>query len=90
MSKYGSEVSYFITEPRNFAEVTRFPDNINKPWLKATLKGIKNLINNQTFIVQDPDKGEPMNPCIDVYKDKIQSGGSLGKLNLIIVVIGDL
>ena len=29
---------------------------INKPWIKATLKEIKNLTNNQTFLVEDPDK----------------------------------
>ena len=31
-----------------------------------------------------------MTPCMDVYKAKIQSDGSLDKLKLIIVVIGDL
>ena len=46
----GSEVSHFIPEPRNFAEVTKLAENIIKPWLKATLKEIKNLINNQTFM----------------------------------------
>ena len=34
----GSEVSHFILEPRNFAEVTKLAENIRKPWLKATLK----------------------------------------------------
>ena len=34
----GSELSHFIPEPRNFAEVTRLAENISKPWLKATLK----------------------------------------------------
>ena len=47
----GSEVSHFIPEPRNFAEVTKLSKNIRKPWLKATLKEIKNLINNQTFMI---------------------------------------
>ena len=28
----GSEVSHFIPEPRNFAEVTRLAENIRKPW----------------------------------------------------------
>ena len=46
----GSEVSHFIPEPRNFAEVTKLSENIRKLWLKATLKEIKNLINNQTFL----------------------------------------
>ena len=66
----GSEVSHFIPEPRNFAEVTKLAENIRKPWLKATLKEIKNLINNQTFMIEDPKDGEPVTPCMDVYKAK--------------------
>ena len=53
----GSELPYFIPDPRNFSEVTRLSYDIKKPWLKATLKDIKNPINNQTFLVQDPEKG---------------------------------
>ena len=34
----GSEVSHFIPEPRNFAEVNKLAENIRKPWLEATLK----------------------------------------------------
>ena len=45
----GSEVSHFIPEPRNFPDVTKLSDDIKKPWIKATLKETKNLINNQTF-----------------------------------------
>ena len=86
----GSEVSHFIPEPRNFAEVARLAENIRKPWPKATLKEIKNLINNQTFIIEDPKDGETVTPCMDVYKAKIQSDGSLDKLKLRIVVRGDL
>ena len=37
-NEYGSEVSHFIPEPRNFAEVTRLSDDINKPCLKSTQK----------------------------------------------------
>ena len=86
----GSEVSHFKPEPRNFAEVTKLSENIRKPWLKATLKEIKNLINNQTFLVEDPKDGEPVTPCMDVYKAKTQSDVSLDKLKLRIVVRGDL
>ena len=35
------------------------------------------------------DKGDPVTPCMDFYKAKIQSDGSLDKLNFIIVVRGD-
>ena len=84
-----SEVFHFIPEPRNFAEVTKFSENSGKAWLKATLKEIKNLINNQTFMIENPKYGEPVTPCMDVYKAKIQSYGSLDKLKLRIVVRED-
>ena len=90
LGESGSEVSYFIPDPRNFAEVTKFSDDIKKSWLKSTLKGIKNLINNQTIIVEDPEKDDPVTPCMDVYKANIQSDGSLDKLKLRIVVRGYL
>ena len=35
LGEYGSEVSYFIPEPRNFSEVKKMSDDINKPWIKA-------------------------------------------------------
>ena len=90
LGESGSEVSHFITEPRNFAEVKKLSENIRKPWLKATLKEIKNLIKNQTFLIEDQKEGEPVTPCMDVYKAKIQCDGSLDKLKLIIVVRGNL
>ena len=54
------------------------------------MKDIKNLISNQTFLVDVPEKSDPVTPCMYVYKTKIQTDGSLEKLKLIIVVIGDL
>ena len=69
--------------------MTKLSDNIKKPWLKATLKEIKNLINNQSFLIEDQNEGEAVTPCMDVYKAKIQSDGSLDKLKLRIVVRGD-
>ena len=50
---------------------------------------IKNITNNQTFLVQDPEQGEPVTPCMDVYKAKIQFDESLYKIKLSIVVRGD-
>ena len=46
LGESGSGVSHFITEPGNFAEVTKLSYDIKKPWLKETMKEIKNLINN--------------------------------------------
>ena len=48
----GSEVSHFIPEPRNFAEVKQLSENIKKPWLKSTIKEIMNIINNQAFLIE--------------------------------------
>ena len=66
MGESGSEVSHFIPEPRKFAEVTKFSDIIKKPWLKVTLKEINNLINNQTFLIEDENEGKPVTPCMNV------------------------
>ena len=63
---------------------------MKKPWLKANLKEIKNLINNQTFLIEYQNEGGPVTPCMDVYQAKIHSDGSLDKLKLRIVVRGDL
>ena len=90
LGESGSEVSHSIPEPRKFTEVTKLSDDINKTWIKATLKEIKNLINNQTFIFEDPYKDKHVTQCMGVYKAKIQSDGILDKIKLIIVVRGDL
>ena len=40
-------------------------------------------------MIEDPKDDEPVTPCMDVYKARIQSDGSLDKLKLSIVVRGD-
>ena len=90
LGESGSEVSHFISETRNFAKVTKLSGDIEKPWIKATQKEIKNIINNKTFLVQEPEKVEPVIPCRDGYKDRTQSDGSLDKLKWRILVRGDL
>ena len=82
-------MSHFIPEPRNFAEVTRLPADVKKAWLKATLKYIENLIDNQTFTMDDPEKGYPETPCMYVYKKNIKSYVSIYKLKLRILVTGE-
>ena len=86
----GSEFSHFIQGPRNFPEVTKLSEKILKTWLKATLKEIKNLMKNQTFLIEDQNEGEPVTPCMDVYKAKIQYDGSIDKLKLRFLVGEDL
>ena len=90
MGEPGSEVAPFIPEPRTFSDVVRLPVELKKPWLRATKKEIKNLIDNKTFKPEDPEPGEVVTPCMDVYKAKIASDGTIDKLKLRIVVRGDL
>ena len=90
LGESGSEVSHLIPEPRNFSEVKKLSENIRKPWLKATLKEINNLIKNQTFLIEYQNEGEPVTPCMDVYKARVQCDGNLDKLKLRIVIRGDL
>ena len=40
--------------------------------------------------MDDPEKGVPVTPCMDLYKANIQSDGSIDKLKVVIVVRGDL
>ena len=41
-------------------------------------------------MIEDPNEVEPVTQCMDIYKAKIQSYGSLDKLKLRNVVRGDL
>ena len=41
LGESGSEFSYFVPEHRIFDEVTRFSDDIKKPWLKLIPKEMK-------------------------------------------------
>ena len=66
-----SELSHFIPELSHFAEVKRLPEDVKKSWLKSTFKYIKNIFNKHNFIMNDPDNGDPVTPCIYVYKSKV-------------------
>ena len=90
LGESGLEVSHFIPGPRKFSEGTKLSDNIKKPGLKANLQDIKNIIHNQTFLIEYQNEGEPVTPCMDMYKSKIQSDGSIDKLKLRNMVRGDL
>ena len=47
-------------------------------WHDYTVEAL--LINNKNFLFQEPENGEPMTPCMDIYKSEIKSDGSLDKL----------
>ena len=57
--------------------------------MKETLKEIKVLTNNQTFLIDDIEKVNPVIPCMDVYKENFQYDGSIDKLKFTIAPIKD-
>ena len=90
LGESGSGLSHFIPEHSDFSEVVRLSAGVKKAWLKSTFKETKNVINNNTFIMDDPEKGYKMTPYMDIYKAKIQSDGSPDTIKFIIVVRVDL
>ena len=86
MVESGSEVPCFIPEPRNFEEVSRLTVYVKKDWLKSTFKYINILIINQTLLMDETEKRDPLKPRMDVYTAEIQYDGILDKLKLRIVV----
>ena len=90
MEESRSEVSLFIPEQRYFAEVIRLPADVKNYCLKETFKEIKNVNNYKTFLMENPEKGYTVTPCMDFYKANIQYDGSIDKLKLRTLVRGDL
>jgi hypothetical protein len=67
------------------------PDGpIKTAWLQSVRKEFKTLVNNNTFVLDNPNKGENVTPIMETFKVKILSDGSLDKLKTRIVVRGDL
>ena len=75
-------MSQSIPESGNSAEVTRLPEDVKKDWLKAKSKFIKTLINNKTFLMDEPENIYPTTPCMNIFKAKIQSYGIFDNLKL--------
>ena len=58
--------------------------------VRGKSEGYSEFNQQPYFLVDDTEKEEPVTPFMDFYKSKIQYDGSLDKLKLIILVIGDL
>ena len=71
LGESGAEVSYFITEPMNFVEVTRLPADFTKSWLKVTFKYIKNLIKKSDISNVRPIEGRFSDTMYECLKANI-------------------
>ena len=56
LGESSSEVSHFIPEPRNFAEVVKLSDDIKKILAKGKSTGVQKSNKQSDFIVEDPKK----------------------------------
>ena len=85
----GSEVSQFIPEPRNFAEVTRLPADIKKSLIEIKFKTYEKLNQQSDLYNGIPREGRASDTMHVWIQVKIQSYGSLDKLKLRTLIIGD-
>jgi len=77
--------------PKTLREILKMPDGPMKTaWLQSVRKDFETLIDNNTFVLDTPRKGESITPIMETFKVKILSDGSLDKLKTRIVVRGDL
>ncbi|MGH7974584.1 MAG: hypothetical protein ACREBR_03580 [bacterium] len=88
----GSDPSPFSPPPSNMAAMLRLSDNATQQaWIKASRKELRNfLVDNGTFVLEDPKMDDKVTPCMDTYRAKLKSNGTLDKLKVRIVVRGDL
>ena len=83
-------VSMFLPEPQSVKAILQSPPEIRKLWIDALKKEIMNLLNHDTFAIENPMKGEQVIPTKLTNKAKQKSDGTLEKLKCRIVARGDL
>jgi len=77
--------------PKTLREILKMHDGpVKTAWLQSVCKELKTLIDNNTFVLDTPNKGESVTPIMETFHVKILSDGTLDKLKTRIVVRGDL
>jgi hypothetical protein len=77
--------------PQLALDILKMPHGpVKTAWLQSMRKEFKTLVDNNTFVLDTPKKGESITPIMETFKVKILSDGSLDKLKTRIVVRGDL
>jgi hypothetical protein len=81
----------YLPEPRNLADFNRLSPDIQKDWIKAIRKEIKQVIENETFKKGEKlREGDEVIPSMFAFKAKITSKGFLDKLKARCVARGDM
>ena len=90
-SSTGETVDKYLPEPQSFRAVLKLDDNVRNAWLHTIHMEIKNLIDHNTFILEEqPRKNELIIPVKLVLKAKQTATGKLEKLKACLVARGDL
>ena len=86
----GLDPAMFTPEPRNIKDMLKLPMELRKPWMRSEKSELKNLVDNGTFAIEDPNSEDKVIGPTMVYKAKINSDGTLDKLKTRIVARGDM
>ena len=84
-------IALYLTEPKNLRQIKQLALEIRNSWIKAIIKELKFIIDNNTFRRgEEAMEGDEVVPSIIVFKAKITSRGFLDKLKARCVARGDL
>eukprot|EP00957_Ditylum_brightwellii_P196505 14972401-Ditylum_brightwellii.AAC.1 len=70
----------FLPKPKSFQAIIKQPSEIRKLWLKATGSEHENLLNNDTFQLEQPQPNDQVIPTMLVLDCKSKSDGTMEKL----------
>ena len=90
LGEQGSDPSFFLPEPRSFADLYKLPIPIRNAWIRALISEIKGLVSKDTFKIEEPPKDTKAYQLMLVFKCKIDKNGYLDKLKVRLVFRGDL
>ena len=64
-----NQAQKFLTSFQNIEtfQKKQLSEDTRKPWLKENTKAVHSEINKENIFVDDPEKGDTMNPCIYDY-----------------------
>ena len=67
-------IALYLTEPKNLRQIKQLALEIRNSWIKAIIKELKFIINNNTFRRgEEAMEGDEVVPSIIVFKTKITS-----------------
>ncbi|KAG7340238.1 reverse transcriptase RNA-dependent DNA polymerase [Nitzschia inconspicua] len=82
--------SMFLPAPDNWKQILKLPPHIMIQWSASLLKELKELIKKTTFVIENPNPGDPIIPVTAKFRVKLTKEGLIEKLKSRIALRGDL